>query len=557
MNRRVAVAGLVLIAFGASVFAWKAFVLELPLRPSQPSGLWQVELRITARGDGAEGNVRAALPSSGPGQRVFAERTASDGLRFSIRSGADGRTGIWSGRISGVRRILYEFRVELFPENAAAALEPVGPPRPGEGPGELPKEEREAALRATPELPVGAKEIREFAAQLELPEGEGRDARARALYSAVTHEIATVRTASEDALLTLAQREGSPRGKERLLVTLLRTERIPARLAQGLQLGSGQPKPRIWTEAWLNGRWVPMSTTAGFFGKLPENLLTLRTNDRDLVEGTGVVASGYTLSAREEQLSPEELASLMMPPSPALARFSLYQLTVPEQAALRLLLLLPLGALAVALLRNVVGMPSYGTFMPVLIALALRGTGLARGLLLVVIILAVGILTRVLLERLRLLVVPRLALLLCVVVLAVAGLALVGHGFEQRELYAGVLFPIVILTMLIERFSITMAEEGIAQALWKAGSSTAMAVLVYPMFTSETAEHLMFSFPELVFVVMGVLVLMGGYTGYRLSELVRFRLLAREASDAWPSAELPGAGHDDAERDERRAGTAP
>lgn len=555
MNRRVAVAGLVLIAFGASVFAWKAFVLDLPLRPTQPGGLWQVELRITARGDGAEGSVRAALPSSGPGQRVFAERSASDGLRFSIRSAADGRTGIWSGRISGVRRILYEFRVELFPENAAAALEPVGPPRPGEG-GDLPKEAREAALRATPELPVGAKEVREFAAQLDLPAGEGRDARVRALYSAVTHEIATVRTASEDALLTLAQREGSPRGKERLLVTLLRTDKIPARLAQGLQLGSGHPKPRVWTEAWLGGRWVPMSTTAGFFGALPADLLTLRTNDRDLVEGTGVVASGYTLSAREEQLSPEELASLMMPPSPALARFSLYQLSVPEQAALRLLLLLPLGALAVAVLRNVVGMPSYGTFMPVLIALALRGTGLAHGLLLVVMILAVGILTRVLLERLRLLVVPRLALLLCVVVLAVAGLALLGQGIDQRELYTGVLFPIVILTMLIERFSITMAEEGIGQALWKAGSSTAMAVVVYPVFTSETAEHLMFSFPELVFVVMGVLVLMGGYTGYRLAELLRFRLLARDASEDWSSADLPAPGRD-AEPDERRTGSLP
>lgn len=569
MNRRVAVVGLLLILFGTSVFAWKAYVLDLPVRPTHPGGLWQIALRITARGDGSEGSIRAALPSSGPGQRVFGERWASDGLRFSIRSSPAGRTGIWAGRMRGVQQILYEFRVDLFPATPARNGQgPAGPERSDEGAaspaaspdlrdGEVPAareaprgtparatgdpapaptastlaaETREAALRSSPDFPASAKEVRDFLGALELPPARDADARVRALYSTVTHEIDTVDTASADALLTLAQREGSPRGKERLLITLLRASGIPARMAQGLQLGNGAPRERAWTEAWLNGGWVPMSTTAGFFGDLPTELLTLRSDDRDLVEGTGVAASGYAFTAREEQLSPAELGTLMMPPSPGLARFSLYQLGVPQQAALRLLLLLPLGALAVAVLRNMVGMPSYGTFMPVLIALALRGTGLARGLSLVAMVLAVGVVTRLLLERLRLLVVPRLALLLCVVVLAVAALALLGRGFEQRDLYTGILFPIVILTMLIERFSITMAEEGIAQALWKAGSSTLMAIMVYPIFRSPLAEHLMFSFPELVLVVMGILVLMGGYTGYRLAELLRFRVLAHDAS---------------------------
>jgi hypothetical protein len=36
----------------------------------------------------------------------------------------------------------------------------------------------------------------------------------------------------------------------------------------------------------------------------------------------------------------------------------------------------------------------------------------------------------------------------------------------------------------------------------------------------------MFSFPELTFCVMGMLVWIGGYTGYRLLDLVRFRSFA-------------------------------
>jgi hypothetical protein len=42
----------------------------------------------------------------------------------------------------------------------------------------------------------------------------------------------------------------------------------------------------------------------------------------------------------------------------------------------------------------------------------------------------------------------------------------------------------------------------------------------------------MFSFPELTLCVMGLLVWIGGYTGYRLLDLVRFRSFADPSDDA-------------------------
>jgi hypothetical protein len=47
---------------------------------------------------------------------------------------------------------------------------------------------------------------------------------------------------------------------------------------------------------------------------------------------------------------------------------------------LRLLLALPLGALVVAVFRNLIGVPTFGTFMPVLIAFALRNVPIYVGL---------------------------------------------------------------------------------------------------------------------------------------------------------------------------------
>jgi hypothetical protein len=516
MSRAAAITGAVLLALGLAVFAAKVVVYRLPLAPTGARGLWQVALRITVRGDGERGSVNALLPTSGEGQLIFDERSSSDRLDFSIRPRGGTRTGVWTGRIEDIHEILYEFRVQSFG---------VAIPLPQRSTAAPPGDVQRQYGRPTPAFPSSAPEVTALLGELDLPGQADPVARVRTIFAFVSHEVATVQTAGEDALLTLTQREGSPEGKARLLVTLLRAAGVPARNVRGLELREGTaPQERVWTEAWVNDRWVPMSGVDGFFAQRPADLIVLGDGDRRVVEATAARAVGHNYRSLREHLRPEETAALMTPANRYLAAISLYQLPLPAQSALRLLLLFPIGALVVALFRNVVGVPTYGTFMPVLIAFALRGTTLAWGLALVGFVLALGVVTRLALERLRLLLVPRLAILLCLVVLSVTGLALLGRGVDSRDLFAGILFPIVILTMLVERFSITMAEEGLRTAVVRAAHSLVVAVAVYPAFRSLLAEHLMFSFPELVVCIMGLLVWIGGYTGYRVLDLLRFRL---------------------------------
>jgi hypothetical protein len=46
--------------------------------------------------------------------------------------------------------------------------------------------------------------------------------------------------------------------------------------------------------------------------------------------------------------------------------------------------------------------------------------------------------------------------------------------------------------------------------------------------TWNLLEHLIFVFPELLLVLLAVTLVLGRYSGYRLTELFRFRALARE-----------------------------
>jgi hypothetical protein len=524
LNRAAAVTGSVLVALGLSIFAWKTLVLQLPVLPSNVENLWRVELEIEARGSGQRGSVRAALPSPDAGQEVFDERQTSDRLVFSIRTERGQRTGVWSGRFDGVHSISHGFRVQLV------ELPPELPTELGQKP---PKEIVEAYSGATSRFPSEAPELRELVASIAPAAPDDPLGQMRTLLGYVTDEILTVATGSDDALLTLSSGEGSPLGKSRLLVGMLRAAGFPARIAAGLRLlAEKDARETVWVEGWVGGGWLPLSPTLGFFGTRPPDLLLLKFGSATLIEETGLDAISTRYRVLRESLDAKEVASFMVPSNPLLAAVSLYRLPVGSQAALRILLILPVGALIISIFRNLVGLRTFGTFMPLLIALALRELSLSLGLSLVGSVIALGIVSRLFLDRLQLLLVPRLGVLLCVVVLAITAQSLFGRSYEVKDLFASVLFPVVILTMLIERFSITSAEEGIGAAVRRLASSTLIAMCIYPAFRLEALDHLMFGFPELVISTMGLLVVIGGYTGYRLAELWRFRSFTRPPDEA-------------------------
>ena len=88
------------------------------------------------------------------------------------------------------------------------------------------------------------------------------------------------------------------------------------------------------------------------------------------------------------------------------------------------------------------------------------------------------------------------------------------------------LFPIVILTMTIERMSIIWDELGAKDAIRAGAGSLLCAMIAYLAISSPQVIHLSFAFPELLLVVLGVTIMIGRYNGYKLVEFYRFRMLA-------------------------------
>lgn len=523
MKRNVVWAGAALVATSSLFFLWKTLVLGMPLLPSEPEGLWRVELEVVTRSMGRGGSVRAYLPGTREGQVVDDEVAARDRLHFTTTGEDFNRVGIWKGVFSGVHQLAYSFRVQLEPHRTEFPLDASKPASDAV---------RNAWGASTATIPAHEQQVRSHLLLLDLMGPQEPVGRARALLTFVADEIELVDVASNDALLCLSVRECDGLGKERLLAALLRGAGIPARVLQGYRLHHDRaPEHVAWLEAWL-GEWVPMSGSQGTFGRRDGNLLAVTSNDVDMVAGVGMGALDYRYRARPERLRPDELATVVGPGDAFLASVSLYRLPMGTQNMLRVLLVIPLGALLLAVLRNIVGLQSFGTFLPVLLALALRGSDLVVGFSMLFVVVALGWMSRWLMDKLHLLLVPRLCIILCFVVLALTGLALVGRGLEQRAFFAGLLFPIVILSVLIERFSIAVAEDGVRDSMIRLGWTVLVTVCIYPVFRSSFLNQLMFGYPELVVTIIGLLVWIGGYTGYRVSELIRFRSFLNDTGAA-------------------------
>ncbi len=208
--------------------------------------------------------------------------------------------------------------------------------------------------------------------------------------------------------------------------------------------------------------------------------------------------------------------------------YSLYGLPLQTQQTFMIMVMIPIGVLVILILRNLIGLQTLGTFTPVLIALAFRETQLGFGIALFTVITALGLSLRSYLEHLKLQMLPRLSVVLTFVVVLIAAISLFSHKLGLERGLSVALFPMVILTMTIERLSITWEERGGSHAMKVAIGTLFAASLAHLIMSVPELTYFVFTFPAVLLVLVGFMLAMGRYRGYRLTELVRFKAFLKE-----------------------------
>ena len=495
----------VLLLAGTALFLYKALALHFPLDPDTEDFIWSVEAQISFQARDKPVKVSLFIPNDTPQFSIVNENFISRGYGLVTKKVRGNRQAVWSTRRTRGRQTLYYHTVvrRIEKKKSREDLKPPKIEKPGfTGPY------LQAAETVIAEIGTHSADIDSFVSEL----------------------IKRLnRTPPDENVALLLGKELTLPARVQAAVQVLAQSGIAARSVNGILLAEEQREAPLmtWLEVYDLGTWRPYDPVTGVEG-LPENDLAWWKGPEPLVTLTGGKDLKTTISVslnREEAIqSAIERTRLKNPP---LLEFSLLRLPIQTQSVYRILLLVPLGALLVVLFRNVVGLNTFGTFMPILIALAFRETELLWGIILFSLMVALGLSFRFYLERLKLLLVPRLASVLTMVIILMVLVSVVMHklGLEQGVSIA--LFPMVIMTMTIERMSIVWEELGPLDALREGLGSLFVASLTYLLFNNRYVAHLVFYFPELLLIVLALTLLMGRYTGYRLLEIRRFQELSK------------------------------
>jgi hypothetical protein len=516
-----------LFLLAGGLFAFKVHWMNYPVQQPEDAPVWVVKAEIGFDTGTAPVAVRLSVPAKQ--QRLFSvedQVTLLPGYSCQEQISASGnRQIVWSGSDTTSQRRQLVYRAMVSPRAGPVLPESARPAAPARLSGMA----GDAASRL-----------------LQAWREDSADdlSRARQIFENVVGEWpenADLRRLADG--LTTGDGPLPPPVAAALAVRLFHQAGWPARIAHGIQLQEDwhDATPQCWVEAWLGNQWQPIGFEADPQAGNEAFALWYDDDDMLMADGVGNIERIVSISRLPERsLRP---TGSFPGPGPGSLRAGLerlvetvspFSLPPRTQAAYRILLTIPLGALLVIFFRNIIGLQTFGIFMPVLIALAFRETRLAWGIVLFLLVITGGAIARFGLTRFRLLMVPRLGAILTLVILMMFGISLATQKFEMIGGLSVALFPMVVLTMTIERMSIIWEERGMGLALRQVADSLFCAIMVYLLITSLLVEHLVFFFPELLLAVLAMTLLAGRYSGYRLLEIARFKELAKDIGHVEP-----------------------
>jgi len=491
---------LVLLALSGIVIAMlRHMTTGTPFLPGREKSVWLVEARVDFEATGGPVSASLSLPDTQlPGFELFEEQAASPGYGFAILAENGNRRAEWTKReAQGDQSLYYSAQlVESGSDGSSIADQPGGEAHPADW-----------------------EEAQELAAQEVLDRAREKSSTPQSM----TRELINLLNSPASQNTALLRSETTDQAT--LLMQLLDRADIASRSVMGLYLEDARRRQTLtpMVEIHTGEEWLLVNPQTGEVG-VPPNLLLWHRGGVSVLDVAGGTESRVHFSMIRQTVPAVQLAQVKNSES-LFARLGVQRLPIEEQSMFKLLLLLPLGAAVVVFMRVMIGLKTSGTFMPVLIALAFLQTSLVAGLISFVLIVAIGLALRSYLSRLNLLLVSRIATLIVMVIFLISAFSIIGYQLGYSTGMTITFFPMIIIAWTIERMSILWEEDGPTEVMKQGGGSLLVAVLAYLLMQMPLLAHITFNFPELNLVLLALILAMGQYTGYKLSELRRFRAM--------------------------------
>lgn len=490
----------ILFITGLLLMIYQHITFEIPFFPGEQRQVWSVEAKVEFEPSGSSATVDLALPAIQPGFTQLSQSTASIGFGTSYVLKQQNSYVEWTKRNPLGLQTLY-YRAEFLRDSHAEASSMTIP-----------------ELKQNTEPEPYATAMREIADAAQL--------RSSTPFSFTVQVIDELKRQPETASFLLSQYK-----REDLIIHILEIAQIPARIVGVLDLEDGRRNRTLTSRiAVFDGTHYEIFDPSSGVSGIRENQLIWNNHDGSLLDVQGGTNARVSFSIIQSSVPTAQAGSLKVKAAQAsgedVVSLSIASLPLEEQSLFKGILLLTVGVIIVVFLRVIIGVKTSGTFMPVLIAMAFLQTSLIVGLIGFVSIVAIGLIVRSWLSHLNLLLVARISAVIITVIAIIGAISIITYKIGLTEGIKVTFFPMIILSWTIERMSILWEEEGYKEVLKQGGGSLFVAVCAFIAMDSLTIQHLTFNFLGLQLIILSLVLLMGNYTGFRLSELKRFKPLS-------------------------------
>jgi len=207
---------------------------------------------------------------------------------------------------------------------------------------------------------------------------------------------------------------------------------------------------------------------------------------------------------------------------------------IPDNTLI-LLLLIPVIATIISLMKQVVGIKTLGIYTPTIITLTFLLLGLQFGVIILFFIVILGTFTHKALRRLKLLYIPKMALTLTAVSLSIFVLLTITVYLNlfDIEFISLAIFPVIIMGTLTEKFVSLRSEKGLPVSLIITFETFFVAFIAYflsgglvdlyfTQFEWNFIQNLILNHPEVLGLTIFINIYIGRWTGLRLTEYFQF-----------------------------------
>src|SRR3990167_5197212 len=505
LNLHLKVLVILLVSLGVLITGYQIFILGIPVTEDETDDLWNIDAKVEFQANPRDPvKLQMFVPPLNQDYVSLNESFISNNYGVSINRVDGNRKVTWSARRASGKQTLY-YRLVLTKrysgEQIAAKGQIFRDRIPVEGAEKIAAE----ALLA----PIG-----QHSADVE---------------TFITETIKRVNNSNDDNVKLLLCGDASTENKAKVIELLLSIAHVPMQRLHTIRLvAETLQSPELWLRSFNGESWLYFSPESGEQG-LPADRLVWWIGDDELVSLEGGKQAQVSFSLNNSEMNAIRLAKLTDENTDVdFLEYSLYGLPLHTQQTFMIMVMIPIGVLVILILRNLGGLQTLGTFTPVLIALAFRETQLGFGIILFTVITALGLSLRSYLEHLKLQMLPRLSVVLTFVVVLIAVISLFSHKLGLERGLSVALFPMVILTMTIERLSITWEERGGGHAFKVAIGTLFAATLAHLPMSVPELNYFVFTFPAVLMILVGFMLAMSRYRGYRLTELFRFKAFLKD-----------------------------